>query len=566
MSRMFARGRSERGISLILSTAALVFVIPMTGLVVDVGILYVSKARLQAAVDGSALAAARALNLGQTTAAQATSAQRNAVNWFYANFPTGNWSTSGTVMTTANVQVYDDAQNPNLRHVDLTARTNVPTYFMKWFNRGATTIQATGNATRRDAVIMIVLDRSGSMCQPGSTPCGGSGQQARACGPMKDAAKLFTGQFSAGRDYIGLISFSDGTFVHSSPTRNFRTQLGYYVSSADNAAGAIDAIECNGRTSSAQAISLAYNELYKMNLPGALNVILFESDGLPNTLTMNMWDGSAFGLASVGTSGSPLGCSDNQSKMKVNSGWANTSTGYTNRRNWISGYTMSGTNPGYIANIPAGAIMGVFSQDPHQTHDVEAGYAPYQSNGTTGLSYLSTTTGCRFNTSTSGGSPASARNNMADIAWLPSTDVYGNSVNPANAYLTGVNMSGGHLVFGGSQTVANNWQNFHNAAYNATDNAAYNARTNASLPATIFVIGLGGQGSDPPDYTLMQRIANDPLEDQYNTPTKYDACNITPNCVTYASQPQGRFIFSSDSTKLKQAFLALSSQILRLSR
>src|ERR1700683_807192 len=92
----------EKGVSLFLAIAALVWVvIPMLGLVVDVGILYSAKARLQAAVDGAALAAARALNLGQTTAEQATAAQQNAVNWFYANFPPGNWSTTGTVMNTA---------------------------------------------------------------------------------------------------------------------------------------------------------------------------------------------------------------------------------------------------------------------------------------------------------------------------------------------------------------------------------------------------------------------------------------------------------------------------------
>ncbi|MGP0076169.1 MAG: pilus assembly protein TadG-related protein, partial [Bryobacteraceae bacterium] len=96
------RNRSrERGISLFLAVAGLVWiVIPMLGLFIDVGILYSAKARLQAAVDGAALAAARALNLGQSTAAQATAAQQNAVDWFYANFPPGNWNTFNTVMNT----------------------------------------------------------------------------------------------------------------------------------------------------------------------------------------------------------------------------------------------------------------------------------------------------------------------------------------------------------------------------------------------------------------------------------------------------------------------------------
>src|SRR5579862_2721813 len=113
--------KSESGASLILAVISLVFIIPMIGLAVDVGMLYVVKARLQGAVDGASLAAARSLNLGQTTGAQATSAKQNAVNWFYANFPAGSWFTTGTLMDTtdAHAHVYDDAVNPNLRHVDV---------------------------------------------------------------------------------------------------------------------------------------------------------------------------------------------------------------------------------------------------------------------------------------------------------------------------------------------------------------------------------------------------------------------------------------------------------------
>jgi Flp pilus assembly protein TadG len=214
--------RGERGVVMIVGVLSLAVVIPMVGLSVDVGYLYASKARLQASVDGASLAAARALNLGSSTAAQADSAKQNAVNWFYSNFPPGNWATTSTVMTTANVDVYDDMVNTNLRHVDVTASSRVPTYFMKWLNFDSTQIGAKGFATRRDAVVMLVLDRSGSMCQPGGSPCGGAPpQQARACGPMKDAAKLFTGQFAAGRDYIGLVCLVTVSMCTRRP-RNFR--------------------------------------------------------------------------------------------------------------------------------------------------------------------------------------------------------------------------------------------------------------------------------------------------------------------------------------------------------
>src|SRR5580658_5003323 len=124
------KNNREKGASLFIAIAGLVWVvIPMMGLVIDLGILYSVKARLQAAVDGASLAAARALNLGASTDAQATAAQQNAVNWFYANFPGGNWNTTGTVMNTNTVTVVNSPNNANLRLVTVTATTNVPAWF-----------------------------------------------------------------------------------------------------------------------------------------------------------------------------------------------------------------------------------------------------------------------------------------------------------------------------------------------------------------------------------------------------------------------------------------------------
>ncbi len=207
------RRLAQKGVSLIVGTASLVLLIPSAGLSIDAALLYYTKARLQGAVDGAALGAARALTLGSTTASQATAAKQNAVNWFYANFPTTLWGTSNTQMDQSMVQVFDDPNNPNLRNVTVSANTTVPTIFMRWFNMNSTVVAALGNASRRDAVVMMVLDRSGSM---GAT-----------CSDLIASAKLFTGQFSAGRDRIGLVTFSDGAYVASAPTTDFRTILGY---------------------------------------------------------------------------------------------------------------------------------------------------------------------------------------------------------------------------------------------------------------------------------------------------------------------------------------------------
>ena len=64
----------------------------------------------------------------------------------------------------------------------------------------------------------------------------------------------------------------DGTFLHSAPSTDSRNQLGYDDGTrVGNGSGnaAIDNIVCDGGTGTPEAISVAYNELYKVNPPGA---------------------------------------------------------------------------------------------------------------------------------------------------------------------------------------------------------------------------------------------------------------------------------------------------------
>ncbi len=526
--------RRRKGVSLMVTAVSLAFIIPTVGMIIDVGILYSVKARLQAAVDGASLAAARALNLGQTTAAQASSAQQNAVNWFYANFPANTWGTTGTQMGQSTVSVFDDPNNPHVRNVTVSATTTVPTTFMRWFNANSTTISAAGNASRRDVVVMMVLDRSGSM------------QNAGACGSMVTAAKLFTGQFAAGRDQIGLVSFSDNVYLHSSPTTNFQTVLGY-SNSLGNGTGALDTIACAGGTSTAQAISVAYNEVYRMNLPGALNVVMFETDGLPNTLALNFWDSSA----SVAGIKSTSACKDKNAKKMSTGGFASAAV----LPSWTAGQALGAGS--YYPNIPAGIVGSVYSDDPGGTNKFQLMmqyWTTTSGNNFNSTSFVTSTAapGCSF----AGGQTATPP--PADIAWFPVTDVWGNQLNPSYGYLP--------VTYTGTHIAANSYTTYHNAVLNATDNAAYRARSNATIPVYFFGIGLGGTSTSPPDYDFMQRLANDPNGDNYNNPPLYSACSLEPGCANYPSQPQGTFIFSSSPGSLSQAFLAISSQVLRLSK
>ncbi len=538
------RRLTQRGVSLLVGTASMALLIPSAGLAVDAALLYYTKARLQGAVDGAALGAARSLQLGATDATQVANAKQNAVNWFYANFPTTLWGTSNTQMDQSTVSVFDDPNNPRLRNVQVTANTTVPTIFMRWFNRSSTVVAAMGTASRRDTMMMMVLDRSGSM---GAT-----------CSDLIDSAKLFTGQFETGRDRIGLVTFSDGVYMAQAPTTDFRNQLGF-DDGLTSGTGDLDDIVCKGGTNTASAISLGHNELYKLNLPGAFNVLFLETDGLPNTLTMNFWDSTSSSYALDSASN----CTDKNGRTIGGGGWVGSGAA----RDWnnTGGYNMGPS--GYMGNIPAGAIGSIYSSDPNTSSPNTGSFImmgkPWHTSSNAGLNAdrVSNASGCAF--------ASSATSNVSDIgSWLPVTDVYGNSLKPAtNPYFSSVTTTGGKVDF--SSTTNTAWTNYHKAALNATDNAAYRARTNAQIAPTVFVIGLGGNSgaTGPPiDHTLLQRIANDPAADGFNSPPAYTSCATTANCVNYPTQPLGTYIYSTDANELRSAFLRLSSQILRLSK
>jgi Flp pilus assembly protein TadG len=568
MREMKPSGRKsrERGSTLIVGIASLVFIIvPMSGLAIDVGIIYAVRSRLQASVDGAALAAARALVLGQTITSQESTAKQNAVNWFYANFPSGTWATYGTVMSTSNVAI-DDTSVPNLAKIQITATTTVPTWFLKYLGFNFTNLGVIGQSSRRDVVAMMVLDRSGSM-----------NSTVGACASLIAAGKIFTGQFAAGRDRVGLISFSDNVYIHSPPSTSFQTTLGYTNSSGPGGTGELDTITCAGGTSTPMAMSVGFNQLYQLNLPGAFNTLLLETDGLPNTLLQNSYNSALVGTNKTNLSNSS-GCKDNNNKTVAAGGFNNAAA----IPQWTpSNSTMLGSGsyafPGAPGGtIPAGMVHEVYSADPSQNggnHYLLLSFNGYYSNPTKYTNSVwvlsANAPGCALGASSqaNGGQTVYSPYSGTDFAWFPSTDVFGNQLNPTNhsAFQTGITTSGGNITV--------NWTNYHDGALNATDDAAYNMRTNATIPTTVYAIGLGGNtstGSDPPDFILLQRVANDPNADLYwSTPAEsgpqYPACSTEPTCITYTNQPQGVFAFSYTQAELAAAFRSIASQVLRLS-
>ncbi len=597
------RNRNEKGITLIMGTVSMLLIIPMVGMAIDVGFLYAVKSKMQAAVDGAALAAARSLSDGATASAQQASAQAQGVTWFYANFPSTYLGVASVNMTTSNV-TYSTANN--IQTIAISASAVVNTFFMRWLGINSSTVNANGTASRRDLVIMMVLDRSWSIEYEG------------ACSTMISAAKAFTGQFAEGRDYIGMVSFAADVLVEHAPTQSFQSTLGY-SNATGSGAGLIDQINCNGNTNTAQAISVAYNELWKVNLPLAMNVLFIETDGFPNTLTLNFWDSTNAVSALSTASGST--CKDLNGKTKAQGGFAtaNTIVNGANVLQWTPKVSLGASS--YLASsltyttggtvyTPQGIVGAVGSSDPADGAEEfifmqQPWYGSMLPAGnfasTWAVNLANQASGCAWGASSVGPStfPAAVNSPTSappDFNWWPPTDVYGNYLNPSNSKCTGgtgtgtcayvpvYNYTDGiHVSANPGSTPSNctagtaSYCNFHNAAENAADNAAYNARAGVAFPspnssstlqATVYVVGLGygSAGAPSPDPILMQRIANDPNGDQINSTPLYAACSTESTCVTYSAQPQGEFIYSSNPADWGAAFLQIASQILRLSR
>ena len=520
--RAVRRGTPERGVILLLACFSMPVLVGLLGLGIDLSVIYSIKAKLQMACDGAAVAAMRSLSLGQDTTSQRAMAQAIASQWFLANFSGEYLGASNTSVPT--VIVTDLASS---RSVSVAAVTHAPSYFMKYFGRGETSIGASGTTSRRDVAIIMVLDRSGSMA-------GGSYSGLAACDVMKQAAKQFTGMFQQGRDTIGLVTFGETVQVVQSPTSGFQSALGY-TNTAGSATGSLDAISCLGGTNTPSALSVGWNELYKLQMPGALNILVLFTDGLPTAASFNFASTLRGGTCLAGANWISAGGEGNAGStvsLGLNSYWT----------------PFSGMVGAIFANGSYNGVGHFFSPTGADPHNYES---PYDSaNMPVGSPKTAAEApGCQFATNTNPG----YGDPTPDLASVPPQDVFGNS---GTGYITsGITMAGGNFSLDASTLQA--------VITNLTDNAASFARSphlyrnGVTMNGTIIdTIGLGGNGGV--DFTLLQRLANDPKGDPTVPYPDFAGVNT--------GQPQGHFIYAPDGSQLQKAFVTLASQILRISR
>ena len=132
-----------------------------------------------------------------------------------------------------------------------------------------------------------------------------------------------------------------------------------------------------------------------------------------------------------------------------------------------------------------------------------------------------------------------------DIAYYPTTDLYGNRTN--TGYKPVQLISGG--AYDGFLRPDDATTRL-NAAINAVDNAGARIRAkelNSGMPVAVYCIGLGGAGAA--EHELLKRIANTADSSSYNN-----------------SAPEGEYYFAPSPAQLMAAFQRVGSETLRLSK
>lgn len=247
----------------IIVAISLIVLIGMVGLAIDSGRGYGVKAKLSAAVDAAAIAAARGLTVGNNDAERLANAQSAAQKFFNGNFPNNYFGSTPTSLNTTAVHKSD-----GYWQVNVSATADMPTTFMRVLGQNLVSVAAEGETIRRDVDIMLVMDTSGSI---GSAMTG-----------LKNCAKnSFVSKFIAGPggDRLGLVSFASGAVldvpINKDLTRGFnKTQMN----------NAIDSFSSSGWTASAEGMRIALNEINAIppSFRSSLRAIVFFSDGAPN--------------------------------------------------------------------------------------------------------------------------------------------------------------------------------------------------------------------------------------------------------------------------------------------
>jgi type II secretory pathway pseudopilin PulG len=287
------RPRAESGQALVLTAIVMLVLLGFLGLVIDVGRAYQAQRILQSQADAAALAGAQELPDPSTAIAVAEQygGESGAVN---------ENGSIGDVQTTATTKCLTSAPGCTPSNaVVVTQATQVDTYFASLFGLDSFDVDVKATACSpcgtKPLDIMLVLDRTGSMCQFTN------GQYDPACTDLENARegmKTFLGFFDPTIDWVGLAVLPPATSLSNKCVPgNYNSASSKYLivplsddyklgGSLNPASDLVATIECQqgaGSTAYAHALEAAQQELVASGRPEADDIIVFLSDGAANT-------------------------------------------------------------------------------------------------------------------------------------------------------------------------------------------------------------------------------------------------------------------------------------------
>jgi Flp pilus assembly protein TadG len=275
---------------IVLVALGMVVLIGMAGLVIDVGYAYWSQRSLQASADAAALAGAQSLPNAQK-------AHDDALSFSGKDGQANAQSNLRGVEADATTRCLASAPNCSpVNAIQVTEQAKVSTIFARVFGIDSISVSASSTACSpcgwKPLDIMLVLDRTGSMCQLSD------GTDDPNCTDLKNAQagmEKFLSFLDPKLDHVGLAVFPPApTVAQACDTPSASTyadpSAAYVVAPLSDdyteleAAIAPDCLKGGGSTSYATAIEQAQAELLGAHgRADARNVIIFLSDGAANT-------------------------------------------------------------------------------------------------------------------------------------------------------------------------------------------------------------------------------------------------------------------------------------------
>lgn len=256
---MKIKGLNQRGAFLMIFALVLLVILGFTALGIEAGRWYLVRAELSKSVDAAALAAAK--NISNPN----VSAESLAQEFGYENFHAGYLGTPG-----AGVGLVQFSATPiDSDTFRVTGNVNAPATLARLFGIDqipVVAVAAAQEASKKKTEIMMVLDRTGSMGNPGYK-----------MKDLKNAATSFVDNFrgTQDNDKMGLISYSVDVTVDSALGTKF----------VNNVISAINGMNPMGATNMADALAqVAFSFDDQSAVPPDKRVqqnLIFFSDGMP---------------------------------------------------------------------------------------------------------------------------------------------------------------------------------------------------------------------------------------------------------------------------------------------